>query len=135
MTCDNLYVIIGVKVINMYEVIFYHLRNGESPIEEYLDDLKRQGESSKTARINRVKILSYMSSLSEYGTRVGQPVVKHIEGDLWELRPLRNRIFFFTWKENRFVLLHYFIKKSQKTPKIEIEKAKSRLKDFLDRSE
>ena len=119
----------------MYEVIFYHLRNGESPVEEYLDDLKRQGESSKTARINRVKILSYMSSLSEYGTRVGQPVVKHIEGDLWELRPLRNRIFFFTWKENRFVLLHYFIKKSQKTPKIEIEKAKSRLKDFLDRSE
>ncbi|MBQ0055561.1 MAG: type II toxin-antitoxin system RelE/ParE family toxin [Synergistaceae bacterium] len=119
----------------MYEVIFYHLRNGESPVEEYLDDLKRQGESSKTARINRVKILSYMSSLAEYGTRVGQPVIKHIEGDLWELRPLRNRIFFFTWKENRFVLLHYFIKKSQKTPKIEIEKAKSRLKDFLDRSE
>ena len=62
------------------------------------------------------------------------PFVKHIDGDLWELRPLSNRIFFFYWKDNRFVLLHHFIKKSQKTPAKEIQQAKLKLKDFLERS-
>ena len=75
-----------------------------------------------------------MKALSLYGTRLGTPFVKHIEGDLWELRPLRNRIFFFYWKDNRFVLLHHFIKKSQKTPAKEIQRAKLNLKDFLERS-
>ncbi|MDZ5724784.1 type II toxin-antitoxin system RelE/ParE family toxin [Acetobacterium sp. K1/6] len=42
---------------------------------------------------------------------VTQPV-KHIDGDIWELRPLADRIFFFYWKDNTFVLLHYFHKKT-----------------------
>jgi len=61
--------------------------------------------------------------------------VKHIEGDIWELRPLKDRIIFFYWQEDTFVLLHYFIKKTQKTPRREIEQAKRNLKDFLDRSD
>lgn len=118
----------------MYEIIFYHSRNGKSEIEDYLDELGQKAETSKTARINRIKILSYLSALSQYGTKIGSPVVKHIEGNIWELRPLRNRIFFFYWKDNRFVLLHHFIKKSQKTPTREIEQARLKLKDFLERS-
>jgi len=58
---------------------------------------------------------------------------KDKEGSLWELRPLKNRIFFFCWKDDIFVLLHHFIKKSQKTPEKEIEKARLRQKDFLKR--
>ncbi|MCC8014373.1 MAG: type II toxin-antitoxin system RelE/ParE family toxin, partial [Eubacterium sp.] len=80
-------------------------------------------------------ILAYISVLSEYGTRIGEPIVKHIDGDIWELRPLSNRIFFFYWKDNTFVLLHYYIKKSQKAPKKEINKAKNNLKDFLERND
>ena len=110
----------------MYELIFYHARNGTSEIEDHLDALATEGKTSKTSRINREKILSYMQALSLYGTRIGAPYVKHIEGDLWELRPLRNRIFFFYWKDNRFVLLHHFIKKTQKTPAKEIQQAKLR---------
>ena len=60
--------------------------------------------------------------------------MKHIEGRIWELRPLNNRIFFFYWQDNKFVLLHHLIKKSQKTPTKEIERARSNLKDFLERS-
>lgn len=119
----------------MYEIIFYHSRNGESEIEKYLDELGEKAENSKTDRINRTKILSYLSALARYGTRIGQPAVKHIEGSIWELRPLSNRIFFFYWKENKFVLLHHFIKKSQKTPPREIEQARLKLKDFLERSD
>ncbi|MEM5770532.1 MAG: type II toxin-antitoxin system RelE/ParE family toxin [Bacillota bacterium] len=52
---------------------------------------------------------------------------------MWELRPLENRIFFFCWRDNTFVLIHHFIKKSQKTPTKEIEQARTNLKDFLER--
>lgn len=60
--------------------------------------------------------------------------MKHIEDDLWELRPLSNRIFFFYWKDDKFVLVHHYIKKSQKAPKKEIEKAKRNVKDWLERN-
>jgi phage-related protein len=118
----------------MYEVKFYRDKNGKSEIVEYLDSLKEKGETSKTERINRDKILAYIGALEQYGTRVGLPIVRHIDGNLWELRPLANRIFFFYWKDDRFVLLHHFIKKTQKTPPREIGQARSKMKDFLERN-
>ena len=54
-----------------------------------------------------------------------------LKGDIWELRPLDNRIMYAYWKDNTFVLLHYFNKKTQKTPKSEIQIAKNNLKDFF----
>ncbi len=98
----------------MYEIIFYKNKNGKSEIEDYLIELSKKAKTSKTTRINQTKIFSYLKSLSIYGTRFGQPIVKHIEGNIWELRPLKNRIFFFYWKDNKFVLLHHFIKKNKK---------------------
>ena len=61
--------------------------------------------------------------------------VKHIDGDIWELRPIRNRILFAGIVGGRFVLLHHFVKKTQKTPVREIEQAKRELKDFIERSD
>ena len=60
-------------------------------------------------------------------------VVKHIDGSIWELRLLANRIFFFYWKDNRFVLLHHFIKKTRKTPLREIDTARAKMKDYIER--
>jgi len=117
----------------MYEVEFYRDKNGRSEIVDYLDALKEKGETSKSERINRDKILAYMVALKQYGTRIGQPIVKHIDGSIWELRPLANRIFFFYWKDNKFVLLHHFIKKTQKAPVREVEQARSKMKDFIER--
>ncbi|MDR1827291.1 MAG: type II toxin-antitoxin system RelE/ParE family toxin [Methylobacteriaceae bacterium] len=117
----------------MYEVEFYRDPNGRSEIVTYLDELKEEGETSKSARINRDKILAYIIALKQYGTRIGQPVVKHIDGSLWELRPLANRIFFFYWKDNKFVLLHHFIKKTRKTPAREIERARIKMNDYIER--
>lgn len=119
----------------LYEIEFYYDRHGKSEIIDFLDKLKIKSETSKADRINREKILAYIGALARYGTRIGKPYVKHIEGEIWELRPLGNRIFFFYWKENRFVLLHHFIKKTQKTPQKEIKKAKSKLKDFIERND
>ena len=117
----------------MYEVEFYRDKNGKSEIVEYLDELRRKGNTSKSERINSDKILSYIIALKQYGTRIGQPTVKHIDGDIWELRPINNRIFFFYWKDNKFVLLHHFIKKTNKTPLREIEQARSKMRDFIER--
>lgn len=119
----------------MYKIKFYYSKKGKSEIVEYLDELQLKAEKNKSARILRNKILSYIHSLEIYGTRIGEPILKHIEGDIWELRPLNNRIFFFYFKDDEFILLHYFIKKTQKTPKKEIEQAKTKMKDFILRSE
>jgi len=43
-------------------------------------------------------------------------------------------IFFASWTNEGFILLHHFIKKTQKTPKREIEQAKRNLKDIQERS-
>jgi len=117
----------------MFHIEFYKDKDGKSEIIDFLDELQQKGETSKTERVNRMKILAHMQALEENGTRIGQPFVKHIEGSLWELRPLKNRIFFFYWKDDTFVLLHHFVKKSQKTPEKEIEQARLKQKDFLKR--
>lgn len=119
----------------MYEVEFYYDKSEKSQIVDFLDELQAKSKTSKADRINREKILAYIGALARFGTRIGKPYVKHIDGEIWELRPLGNRIFFFYWKDNKFVLLHHFIKKTQKTPPKEIAKAKSNLKDFMERND
>ncbi|MBQ8548629.1 MAG: type II toxin-antitoxin system RelE/ParE family toxin [Lachnospiraceae bacterium] len=54
----------------------------------------------------------------------------HPDGDIWELRPLRDRILFAGVVDGKYVLLHQFMKKTQKTPAREIKKAKDEWKDF-----
>lgn len=62
-------------------------------------------------------------------------VTKHIEDGIWELRPGNNRVFYFFYEDDIFVLLHAFRKKTQKTPRREIEKAKNEREDYLSRKE
>ncbi len=119
---------------NMYTVEFYEDKNGVSEVRDYFIKLAEEAKTDKNARINKNKIFSYVRALEEYGTRIGKPIVKHIDGNLWELRPLSNRIFFFYWKDNKFVLVHHYIKKSQKAPKKEIKRAMQNIKDWIERN-
>ena len=59
--------------------------------------------------------------------------MKHLEDEIWELRPLRDRILFVAWLDGSFVLLHHLSKRLRKTPRREIEKAKRELKDLKER--
>ena len=72
--------------------------------------------------------------LRENGTRAGMPFVRHLDGELWELRPLKDRILFFAYNGNDIILLSKFHKKTQKTPLREIKKANKLMKDYLERS-
>ncbi|MCM1156768.1 MAG: type II toxin-antitoxin system RelE/ParE family toxin [Roseburia sp.] len=49
-----------------------------------------------------------------YGTTAGEPYMKHLEGEIWELRPLRDRILFFCYNKGAFILLNCFMKKNTK---------------------
>ena len=116
----------------MYQIHFYKDKNGKEPVKEYLKKLGTKND--KNSRINFNKIRDYIKTLSEYGTRAGEPYIKHLSGEIWELRPLRNRILFFAYDGEKYILLSPFIKKTQKTPKKEIEKAKSLMNDYKERT-
>ncbi|MCL2152414.1 MAG: type II toxin-antitoxin system RelE/ParE family toxin [Oscillospiraceae bacterium] len=90
-------------------------------------------KDDKDSRVKLGKIDYYLEALRKYGTRVGEPFVKHIDGDIWELRPLSDRFFFVGWDGDKYILLHHFVKKTKKTPPLEIQKAKSIFKDFIER--
>lgn len=115
----------------MHKIYFYKDKNGNEPVAEYIADLAQKND--KDSRIKLNKIRDYIKALSEYGTRAGEPYVKHLDGEIWELRPLRDRILFIGWVNGSYVLIHHFMKKTQKTPAREIEKAKRELADLIER--
>lgn len=115
----------------MYKIRFYKDKRGRKPVREYIKKLAsmKDEESKKTL----TKIHEYLNVLSISGKMAGLPYVRHIEDEIWELRPAQDRIFFAAWIEGEIVLLHHFTKKTQKTPRKEIEKAKKRLADIRER--
>jgi len=115
----------------MYEIEYYRNRNGESEIEKLIQDLLKKND--KNSRINLKKISMYIELLKVNGLNLGKPYLKHLSGEIWELRPIRNRILFAAIKNNKFILLHTFIKDTQKTPKKEIEQANNNLKEYIER--
>ena len=117
----------------MYDIDFYRTTDGYCDIESFLVNLEQLALTNKDARIQYKQIAQYIQFLADHGTRLGENITKHLEGDIWELRPGNNRVLFFYFKDNTFVLLHHFRKKTQKTPKREIERAKSEMNDWISR--
>ena len=115
----------------MYRIRFYKDRQGRQPVREYIKELAAKNDDKSKKTLN--KIHEYLNVLSISGKMAGLPYVRHIEGEIWELRPAQDRILFAAWIEGQFVLLHQFTKKTQKTPPREIEKAQKRLTDLKGR--
>ena len=118
-----------------YNIIFYKKENGESDVLDFLEKLRKKATTSKDARIQYNQAVSCIDLLSKNGTLLPSNITKHIDDNIWELRPGNNRIFYFYVENNTFVLLHVFRKKTQKTPKREIAKAKFKRNDYLARKE
>ena len=119
----------------MYTVEFYENAKGESDVWDFLEELRIKAETNKDARIQYKQISFYIQLLQDNGTRLPDNITKHIDDGIWELRPGSNRVLYFFFKNNTFVLLHQFRKKTQKTPRPEIDKAKTERADFLSREE
>lgn len=121
----------GEEERRLHTIHFYRDKSGNQPVADYIRELA--GKSDKDSRIKLHKIQDYINALSEYGLQLKEPHIKHLDGEIWELRPLRDRILFVAWHNGSFVLLHQFMKKTQKTPAREIEKAKRELADLIER--
>lgn len=66
--------------------------------------------------------------------QLGMPHVRHLEGKLWELRMKGKdgiaRALYITASGHRVIILHAFMKKTQKTPKKALRAAKRRMEDL-----
>lgn len=116
-----------------FSVEFYETADGFSEIRDFLDSLRGKAVTSKDARIQFKQIVRYIELLRDNGTNLPVEIVKHLEDELWELRPGNNRVLFFYFDQGTYVLLHHFRKKTQKTPKSEIVKAKKEISDYKKR--
>lgn len=108
----------------MYKINYYRDKNGHNEFEDYFLKLKEKTRTSKDARIKFGVIQRYITYLQRYGTHsLPKECAKLIKDDIWELRPDKHRILYFYFKDDTYVLLHHFIKKTLKTPNREIKKA------------
>lgn len=112
----------------MWDVELFSTANGDEVVAKFLDSLPRK---------HRAKAIWEIELLAEQGTALTLPYVRHIEGELWELRIKFSsdisRIFYFIPLKNKIVLLHGFLKKTDKTPPGEIEVAQKRMLDYKER--
>lgn len=101
-------------------VVFYRTEAGNEPVRQWLKrldraDRKTMGEDIKTA---------------QYGWPLGMPLIRKLEPGLWEVRSHITQGIarvIFTVSESTMVLLHSFVKKSQKTPLTDLRTAQKRL--------
>ena len=118
----------------MYKIIFYEDKNGHSELYEELMRIAKGAGRNKDLRIQYKQITYCVELLKNQGTNLPTNIAKHIQDDIWELRPGNNRVLYFYFENNTFVLLHMFRKQTQKTPILEIEKAKKERNDFVMRN-
>jgi phage-related protein len=112
------------KRLKKIPAFFYQSASGSEPVRDWLkelddDDKRTIGEDIATV---------------EFAWPVGMPTCRSLGGGLWEVRsslPSRReaRVIFAVIQE-RMVLLHGFIKKAQKTPKVDLDVAKKRFKEI-----
>ena len=112
-----------------WDIEYYQKENGEIPVEDFLLSL-----STKL----RAKAYSDIILLKRLGINIRAPYSVPLQGDkhkgLFELRTKFSsditRIFYFLYDKNKFVLLHGFVKKTNKTPERELERAVKYKKDY-----
>ena len=114
--------------VQEYEVIFYDKADGTEPAKEFLLSLDAK---------MRAKMLRTIELLQNNGPELREPYSKPLGDSIFELRAKVgtdiSRVLYFFIVGRKVILTNGFIKKTQKTPKREIEKAKRKLQDYLER--
>lgn len=114
----------------MFEIIFYETSDEDKPMEDFLDSLDPK---------MRAKLVGILQILQEKGNSLREPYTKRLDDGIFEIRAKvgsnRSRTLFFFMVGRQIILTNGFIKKSQKTPSREIEIAKERRADYLERVE
>jgi len=109
------------------QVVFFRTDAGTEPVRDWLKkldpkDRKTIGEDIKTV---------------QFGWPLGMPLVRKLDANLWEVRSqLHRRIarVIFVVESDLMVLLHGFIKKTQKTPVVDLNTSRKRLAQLKGKS-
>jgi phage-related protein len=111
-----------------WSIDFYLEDDGESPVEAFLNSLDQR---------TQLRFIWSMEQLRVRNVTAREPLVKHLDGKLWELREESQtnifRVVYCFVSGRRIVFLHGFQKKTQKTPRGEIEIARRRLARLIER--
>ena len=122
------YNLIERKGMNEFIVIAYEKDNGEVPVEDFLNSLDVK---------MRAKMFGMIGLLQEKGNQLREPYSKHLDDGIFELRckvgSNITRVLYFFYYEGQIILTNGFVKKTQKTPHGEIELAKQRRSDYIER--
>jgi phage-related protein len=104
----------------MFDLDFFTLANGTQPVREFLDSLDDK---------LRAKTIQELALLEELGNKLREPYSKSLGSDIFELRMKQSnniaRVFYFFFAGSKIIATHGFVKKRQKTPRREIERALS----------
>ena len=110
------------------EIKFYEDQTGRVPVKEFLDGLDIK---------MRQKMLRSIQALQDMGISLRMPLSESLEDGIFELRAKSgtniSRVMYFFIIGNRVVLTHGFIKKTQKTPRRELQRAKDIRADYFRR--
>jgi phage-related protein len=105
------------------QAVFFETESGNQPVRDFILERSRE---------DRKEIGSDIFAVQK-GFPLGLPLVEKIDTDLWDVRshiPDGICRIFFTVDQETMVLLHGFVKKTQKIPLKELKTAKSRLVEF-----
>ncbi len=107
-----------------WKIIYYTTPSGDKPVKDFLDIYPR-------AKVKALRILYY---IEEFGLSFAIPHIKKLSGTpLWEIRILGEdsiRILYVTKQEKKVILLHAFVKKTEQTPRKEINISLARLAEI-----
>ena len=110
------------------EIKFYEDQTGRVPVKEFLDGLDIK---------MRQKMLRSIQALQDMGISLRMPLSESLEDGIFELRAKSGTniscVMYFFIIGNRAVLTHGFIKKTQKTPRRELQRAKDIRADYFKR--
>ena len=108
------------------DVVFYRTESGSEPVRVWLRSLPKEQRT----------LIGDDIAIVQYKWPVGMPLVRHLGDFVWEVRTSlhkTNARILFAIRKDKMLVLHGFIKKTQKTPKKEIRIAKTRYMDALRR--
>jgi len=107
------------------ELRFWRSATGREPVRDWLRELSPEDKQLIGRDIAKV----------QFGWPIGLPVCRPLSGGLWEVRSTlsgrREARVLFGFHEGRLIILHSFIKKSQRTPSGELETARTRMKEMM----
>ena len=111
------------------EILFYQTPSGRSVVEDEIDALPKKASAH---------VYELLSGIEDFGLNAPRVSFRQIKSKLWEIKlgvpgVGGYRIFYCMMQKDIMLLLHGYVKKSQKAPKKHIETARKRMFEAMER--